>query len=474
MTALDDDPVLADQDREYATGAYDEAPERPWATSASRLRSVPDRVTLYDTDAEAALLGAAMLSATARDALATLDPEAFGDPAHSHIAHAIQALHADGHPVDTITLGDHLRRHTLLELAGGQHHLIEILAGAPSTSGAHHYAGIVRDLHQLRRLGALGTEIAAMATTPGATPASAAQAAQALLDEIHDATTASTNRLTEISNAVDPYLDDLGQRQDQPLRGITTGFLDLDRTIGGFQDGRFYVIAGRPGMGKSDVAIHLGRSAADTGTPVLVTSIEMSTTELMDRWVAHASGISSSVITQGQIGTNGWGLVTNALAELQELPIWIDDNPATTMATIRADVRRSGARMVIVDYLQIVDTPTAESRQIEVTVLARALKRLARDLDIPVVALAQLNRGVEGRLDKRPQLADLRESGAIEQEADVVIGLYRDEQYHPDTKEAHVLELGALKNRTGPSGITIKVGYVARTKTFSNLAGANT
>ncbi|QXC59345.1 replicative DNA helicase [Aquihabitans sp. G128] len=485
MTATDEEPPITAE--EEAAALADQAQQaEPPRTAPRRLRSVPDRITLYDTDTEAALLGAALQSNAARDLLATVAPEAFGDPAHGHIADAIQHLHAEGQAVDYLTVADHLRRRNLLELIAGppdpnepvpaeraaKNRLMSLLVQAPSTSAAGRYATIVRDLAQLRRLGALGAEITAMVAAPGTSPTDAASAAQTLLDEVHDAAAAGTSQLNVLGDVVDQYLEELALRQDQPLAGISTGFLDLDKAIGGFQNGRLYVIAGRPGMGKSDVAIHLGRSAAEHAA-VLVTSIEMPKNELLDRWIAHGSGLSSTSITHGSLGDHGWALVTDALTDLQDLPIWIDDNPATSMATIRADVRRSGARMVIVDYLQIIETASAESRQIEVTRLARALKRLARELDIPVVALAQLNRGVEGRLDKRPQLADLRESGAIEQEADVVIGLYRDEVYDTNTKDAGVLELGLLKNRTGPNGIVVRVGYLPRTKQFANLSGAN-
>ncbi len=438
----------------------------------AHLTVVPDTVDLHDETAEAALLGAAMLSTTARDVLATLQPTDFYVLRHQVIAAAIQALHDDGQPTDLITVADQLQRLGHLELAGGPPALINLQSSVPATTTAPRYASIVRHYSTLRAIQTYGTEIHTLASRPGAQPSDLAAQAQNLLDRLHDQANAGTSRLANVTDLLDDYIDRLAGRSEQDLAGVTTGLVDLDNAIGGLQPGRLYTIAGRPGMGKSDIGIAIARAAARAGHRTHVASIEMGTDEVIDRWVAAGSHIASTAISNGRLGDNDWPHITSALAELGDWPLTIDDDPSTGVGTIRADARKTGAELVVVDYVQIVDTIRAESRQIEVTALARALKRLARDLQVPVIILAQLNRGPEGRINKRPMLADLRESGAIEQESDVVIGLYRDEQYDPDTKDRGVMELILMKNRTGPMK-TVRVAYLPDVKIIANIAGAN-
>lgn len=457
------DEVLAAQEREALA---DTAP------GPGRMQAVPDRIQLYDEHAEAALLGAAMLSTTARDLLATIPAEAFYVPRHQLIAAAIHALHDDGQPADTVTIADHLHRHGHLELAGGPPAINALQGHVPSTTSAPRYAAIIRQHHALRSIQHYGTKINQLATEPGATPADIAAQAQALLDDLHDQATTGTSRLRHVPDLLDAYIDRLATRNDQDLAGITTGLADLDHAIGGLQNGRLYTVAGRPGMGKSDFGIALARNAARAGHRTHVASIEMANDEVIDRWVAAGSRIPATALSNGRLGDKAWPHITTALTDLADWPLTIDDDPATNVGTIRADARKTEAELVIIDYIQIVDTAQAESRQIEVTALARALKRLARDLEIPVVILAQLNRGPEARINKRPMLADLRESGAIEQESDVVIGLYRDEQYHEDTRDRGVMELILMKNRTGPVK-TVKVAYLPDMKIIGNITGAN-
>ncbi len=433
-----------------------------------RLTAVPDRVPLNDTDAENALIGACLLNApAAHDAIATLTPEQFHSPPNGQIAAAIAALRAEGHPTDPVTVADHLRRHGLLDHVGGQNRLITLQAAVPATSSAPRYAQIVRELASLRQLAAIGTEITALATSPGADPAAAAQAAQELLDRVHDAASAD-GTLTAVTDLLEDYLTELEERFEHGAVGITADLPNLDTLTGGFRPGTLTTIAGRPGTGKSDIGAHIARKAA-TQAPVVFVSVEMGHQEVMHRLVAAETGIDSTALQNGNLSPSQWERIGPGLGAIGELPISIDDDPSATVASIRAAQRRSGARLVIVDYLQIVSGPKAESRQLEVTNLVRGLKRMARQLDVPVIALAQLNRGLENRADKRPTLSDLRESGAIEQESDLVIGLYRDEQHHPDTKDKGVMEALVLKNRHGATG-KARLAYFPDIKRIYSLA----
>ena len=433
------------------------------------LTAVADHAPSHDDAIEANLLGAALLSTTARDTLATLNPADFARPSHQTIAHAINTLHAQGEPVDPSIVANHLAHHGLLDTIGGPHTLLALQAGTPATSSAPRYADQIRQLATLRRLADIGQQITAAAKALAANPSTVATTAQDLLDTIHDAN-AGQDHLIAIGDAMDGYLDDLEARQGVELAGITTGLTALDRHIGGLQTSRLYVVAGRPGLGKSDIATHLARTAATAGHRTLVVSIEMTRTEVIDRWIAALSRIHANAITHGTIAERDWERIAPAIGRLSDLPLWVDDDPSATVATIRAHARRIGAELIVVDYLQLIETVKAETRQIEVTHLARSLKRLARDLEVPVVALAQLNRGVEARLDKRPMLSDLRESGAIEQESDAVIGLYRDDYYRSDSDQKGIMEMLLLKNRVGPM-LTVKVAYDPATKLVGNLDG---
>lgn len=458
------DHVLEEQAAEWE--AEHAPPPKP------HLSAVADRPTPYDPDAEEALLGAAMLAAEARDHLATIPPQAFHVPSHQLIAEAINGLHARGAAVDMVTVADELSRQGALERAGGHVALGELVTNTPSTSNAGRYAHIVRRHAAVRAIGSLGAELAIAALAADADPDTLTATAQEAIDAIAEQAQKAADTLRQLRDVLPDYLDELEERQDQELTGITTGIEALDVATGGLQAGRLYTVAGRPGMGKSDVAAHLARQAARAGHRTLVVSVEMSTSELTDRWLASESRLPAARFTLGQLGDADWTHVVDAIGHLSELPIWVDDNPGASLTSIRASLRRSGAQLVIVDYLQILDAPNAETRQIAVTGLIRALKHIARERSIPVVVLAQLNRSVESRLDKRPMASDLRESGAIEQESDVVIGLYRDDFYKSDSDRKGQMEMLLLKNRGGPTR-TVTVAYFPETKQILNLPGVN-
>jgi replicative DNA helicase len=295
--------------------------------------------------------------------------------------------------------------------------------------------------------------------------------ARTALDDIL-ADTTSRARLNRIGDLIDGHIDLLEARAEGQHGGIPTGWLDLDRLIGGLRPGQVAVICGRPGMAKSAVALCLAINAAHEGHETLVASIEMSDEELMDRTVASEARVALQNIRNGKTTPKDWERIAGHVQALSELPLWILDDPTMTVPDIQAKARRIGAQLIVVDYLQILTASGGRSddnRQVEVSGMSAAIKRMARQLEVPVVVLSQLNRAVESRMDKRPMLADLRESGAIEQDADLVIGLYRDEYYKPDSKDKGIIEMDVLKQRNGPTGVA-KLAFASQWVKVQNLA----
>lgn len=451
--------------------AFDEPdPDAAPAPARRALAAVPDRIPLTDLDTEAALLGACLQhgATIAITSLEAAGPDVFASPANALVAAAITTIHGDGDPIDAGTVTSWLRTTGTLDLAGGPHRLIELLAHAPSPASAPRHAATLTNLAQLRRLQNAGAEITAAASRPGTTATQALTAAQDHLDKLHAQATTGTHVAT-LDELLDDYLDQLEQRAEHGATGIATGWHSLDQLCGGLRPGTLTTIAARPGMGKTDLAAALALNAATAGHPVLFCSLEMSHDELLHRWVAARTGIAATDLQKGELAPKQWERVGPAVAELSALPVTVDDQAANTLAGIRTATTRTGAQLVIIDYLQLVDGPTAESRQQQVAQIAGGLKRLARQVEIPVVALAQLNRKVEDRADKRPMLSDLRESGAIEQDSDLVIGLYRDEIYTgTDSKDPGVMEALVVKNRHGATGCA-RLAYDPAHKRFAAL-----
>jgi replicative DNA helicase len=441
-------------------------------------RRSPGRIPPHNLEAEESLLGAMLLSKEAiATAVETVAADDFYRPAHAHLFEAIVTLYGAGEPVDPLTVADGLRRHDLLDRLGGKPAILRIQAATPAASNAGVYARIVADRALLRRLVAVGSQIAELGYT-------LPDDITAVLDEAETLVFAVANRrqttsLRGLHATLQESLDRLEALFDHGggATGVPTGFADLDDVVLGWQPSNLIVVAARPGQGKTAFALGTAvHAAVHGGRPVVFFSMEMGHLELTQRVLAAEAGVDSRALRTGRIPESAWSKISGAIGRLGEAPLFIDDNPHLTVMDMRAKCRRLKAQhgdlgLVVVDYLQLMSTGRrAENRQVEVAELARGLKVLARDLDVPVVALSQLNRALEYRADKRPMLADLRESGALEQDADIVLFIYRDETYNPDSSEKGLAEVIVAKHRNGPTA-KIRLAFVEHLTRFADVSG---
>jgi replicative DNA helicase len=379
------------------------------------------RVLPHDLQAEESLLGAMLLS---RDAIAAateiLTADEFYKPAHAHIFDAISTLNASGEPADVSTVSDVLRRNGLLEAIGGPTTLVMLQSATPATSNAGRYAKIVEEHALLRRLIRVAGDIAELSYDLPDDVTKAVDTAESMVFEV--AQRRVTDTMAEIHDLLDANLDRLEQlyERGESITGVPTGYNDLDELLSGLQPNALIVVGARPSAGKTALALGMATHAAlEAGRPVLVFSLEMSRLELTQRMLCSEARVDSKRVRNGKLNEADWQKIAHATGRLAEAPIWIDDNPNLTIMEIRSKARRLKARtgdlgLVVVDYLQLMTGRTsAENRQVEVSEISRGLKILARELECPVVALSQLSRGLEMRQDKRPMLADLRESGCL-------------------------------------------------------------
>lgn len=433
--------------------------------------------TPHDLDAERAVLGAILLKpASAVDTAARiLTGDEFHSPRHANIYEAVLTLHAAGQTIDPVTVRDTLNRHgnaddqTLADLSA-------LMADAPGTN-PHRHAQIVADKHRLRQLIAAAGEIRTEATE-GATPAAdiidrAEQAIYALTDRIR-----GDRGAVHFGESLTRWMDTIENRVDNDgPRGVPTGWIDLDRLLTGLRPGQLIIVAGRPGMGKSAFLGNLVTHAASQNHPALLVSAEMALEELQDRFVASEARVDLQHIRTGEITERDWPRLSHAMGVYADMPLYIQEAPGATVMSIRGEARRVAARaraisVIVVDYLQLLKPIGKHSnREGEVASLARGLKELALEMRVPVVAAAQLNRQLENRADKRPTLADLRESGELENAADVVMFPYRDEYYNAESKDAGICEVIVAKHRNGPLG-TVKLTWVGQYGRLENMARA--
>jgi replicative DNA helicase len=399
----------------------------------------------------------------------------FYRPAHAHLFEAIVTLYGAGEPVDPVTVSEALRRADLLEAMGGKQAVLRIQVGTPAASNAGHYARIVADHALLRRLVAVGAEIAELGYTLPEDVTDVLDRAESLVFAV--ANRRQTTSLRGIHSTLQDslaHLEALFERDGQ-LTGVRSGFRDLDEVLLGWQPSNLIVVAARPGQGKTAFALGTATHAAlHERRPVVFFSLEMGYLELTQRILAAVAGVDSRLLRTGRIPETDWAKISTAVGLLADAPLFIDDNPHLTVMDMRAKCRRLQAQhgdlaLVVVDYLQLMSTGRkAESRQVEVSELSRGLKVLARDLDVPVLALSQLNRSLEYRADKRPMLADLRESGALEQDSDVVAFIYRDDTYHPDSPDKGVAEVIVAKHRNGPTA-RIRLAFREHLTQFADM-----
>ena len=427
-------------------------------------------------EAEESVLGAMMLSPGAIGAVSEiLDAGDFYRESHAKIYRAALALYARGEPVDAITLVDELEERGELEGAGGRVRIHELAALVPAAANASHYARIVREMATLRGLVRSGQEIVAMAMTRGGSPDELLSRAEQLIFEISirrgDAEIA---RLKETLIETFQRISDLYE-SGAAVTGVPSGFKDLDEVTAGFQPGNLIILAARPGMGKSALGLSVAANVAVRETlPCAFFSLEMSKQEVAQRLICMEGKVDSHKIRTGKLGEQDWSRLARACAVLEPAEFFIDDTPALSLLELRSRAqtlhrREPNLALIIVDYLQLMTAGgEVENRLQEVSAISRGLKEIAKDLNVPILALAQLSRAVEQRHDKRPQLADLRESGTLEQDADLVMFIYRDDYYNRDSEQQGIAEVHVAKHRHGPTD-TIKLAFITTYAKFSSL-----
>jgi replicative DNA helicase len=445
------------------------------ADDVVRLPGGDHRLPPQNLDAEQSVLGAMMLSPEAvADVVELIEPDDFYRSAHGRIYGALRSLFAHGEPIDVITAVDALRREHVLDEVGGALYIRDLVEQTPTPAGAAHYAKIVADAALRRRLIAAAADIMDLAYRAGDEADTVADHAE---QRIYDVARREDRDDTAIlRDLLDQAMADLEsiQNRESAYTGIATGFHDLDNITSGLQPGNLVVIAARPGVGKSSLAINVARNVAVGGHPVAVFSLEMSRFEIGMRLLCAEAKVPWDRIRNKRVGPSDWTGVVAAAEILHDAPLHIVDAGNVNIVDIRAKARRmrsgrQGLSMIIVDYLQLMTSPQArrpDNRQQEVAEISRQLKLLAKELQIPVLALSQLNRNPEARADKRPQLSDLRESGAIEQDSDVVMFIHRDDI---DPEKKRDAELIIAKHRNGPTG-SVRLNFEPSLTQFRNAA----
>jgi len=443
--------------------------------SGGEIDTARSRVPPHNLEAEESLLGAMLLS---RDAIAVAlercSAADFYRPFHGHVFHAITSLYAQGEPVDAVTVAEELRRAGLLDAVGGPALLVSLQSNTPAISSASRYAAIVEEHSLLRRLIGVGSEIAELGYGLPDDVTEAVDRAEAMVFNVSQRRVTDTVVSLEqlLSESLD-RLEDLYGRGES-ITGVPTGYTDLDEHLSGLQPSNLLVVGARPSMGKTAFALGMAANSAMQGIPALYFSLEMSHLEIAQRVLCAEARVDATRMRNGRLLEGDWPKISHAIGRLGNAPLYIDDNPNVTVMDIRAKARRMKSRdgigLVVVDYLQLMTgRNSAENRQVEISEISRGLKILARELEIPVVALSQLSRGLESRADKRPMLADLRESGAIEQDADVVMFIYRDDVYNPESADRGAAEIIVAKHRNGPTG-SIQLAFVGTYARFANMA----
>ncbi len=435
-----------------------------------------DRLPPQNIDAEQSVLGSLLIDRDAIIKIAPfLHPEDYYREAHGQIYAGILDLHEHREPADFVTLCDEMERRGQLEAVGGPAYLTSLINSVPTSIHVEYYAHIVERTAILRRLIEAAGKIAGLAYDEAEDVEVVVDRAEQILFDVSQRRV--SRGLTPLSRILTEYYDRieyLHQHQDEMI-GLPTSFIDLDRLLGGLQPSDLIIVAGRPGMGKSSFGLSVAQSAALKHKAVVAFfSLEMSGEQLVQRLIAGQTGISSQRLRVGDIQDIEWDKFVKASGSLAEAHIFVDDSPSPSPMEIRTKCRRLaaeyGLNLVIIDYMQLMRSGVRkENRVQEVSYISRELKALARELNVPVMAMSQLSRAVESRQDKRPILSDLRESGTIEQDADVVIFIYREEMYDENTERQHIADIIVSKHRNGPTG-QISLRFVGEQTRFTDLA----
>jgi len=437
------------------------------------------KIPPQNIEAEQSVLGGILIEPEALSRiLEILQEDDFYREGHRKIFSAMVALYQKGTPVDLITLTESLLTRQNLEGIGGASYLTSLADAIPSAVNIEVYSRIVREKAILRRLIQITTEIAGKCYQfSGEVEDILDQAEKSIFEITAAKITPHIYPLSEVIKDSFQTIEALYERKER-ISGVPTGFTKLDQMTSGFQPSDLIIIAGRPSMGKTAFALDIARNAATLAEiPAVIFSLEMSRQQLAIRMLCSEARVDSYKLRSGFIGERDWPRLTNAAGILSEAPIYIDDSPALTVLQMRAKARRlkseKGLGLVVVDYLQLMSgRGGSDRREQEISEISRSLKALAKELNLPVVALSQLNRKVEDRTDRRPFMADLRESGAIEQDADVILFIYRDEMYDENSKQKGTAEVIIGKQRNGPVG-KITLAFIDQYTRFENLAGAD-
>ncbi|HUR52148.1 MAG TPA: replicative DNA helicase [Mycobacteriales bacterium] len=438
-----------------------------------------ERTPPQDNAAEQSVLGGMLLNKDAiADVVEIVRSQDFYRPAHQVVFDVVLDLYGRGEPVDAITVGAELTKNGDVGRVGGLPYLHTLMSSVPTAANAGYYAKIVAELAILRRLVEAGTRIVQLGYSAEGSEVDdiVDRAQQAVYDVTERRTSEDYVLLSDLMSPTMDELETIGGRNGL-MSGVPTGFQDLDKLTNGLHPGQMIVIAGRPGSGKSTMGLDVARAAAiKHGQAAVIFSLEMSKTEITMRLLSAEARVALAHMRSGSMTDDDWARLARRMGEVADAPLFIDDSPNLTMMEIRSKARRLKQRhdikLVVVDYLQLMQgTKRSESRQQEVSEISRAMKLLAKELEVPVIAMSQLNRGAEQRTDKKPQLADLRESGAIEQDADVVILLHREEQYEKESPRAGEADFIVAKHRNGPT-TTVTVASQLHYSRFVDMSPA--
>lgn len=435
----------------------------------------------HSLEAEQSLIGGLLLDNIAWDRVADLASEVdFYRDDHRRIYRHIARLIEMGKPADVVTVFESLEKSGEAEQAGGLAYLGEIANNTPSAANIRRYAEIVRERAILRKLVSVGDEIASSALTPSGKDAKALlDEAEAKVFEIAEAGSRHASGFVPIQPILGQVVDRIQELYDQDnpsaITGVPSGFTDLDDKTSGLQATDMLIVAGRPGMGKTSFALNIAEHVAvECGLPVAIFSMEMPGTQLAMRFLSSVGRLDQHRIRTGRLNDDEWQRLTYALGKLHEAPIHIDETPGLNPTDLRARARRLYRQcgklgLIVIDYIQLMTSlKESDNRAAELSEISRSIKSLAKELHVPIIALSQLNRSLEQRPNKRPVMSDLRESGAIEQDADIIMFIYRDEIYNPDSPEKGTAELIIGKHRNGPTGM-VRLTFLGEFTRFENF-----
>lgn len=435
------------------------------------------RVPPYSTDAEAAVIGGILLD---NDALPLIQdilrPEDFYVDGHRRIYEAIQSLSMASAPIDHVTLGNELKNRGDLEKVGGAVTLASLTDSVATVANIDHYANIVREKAAVRRMIYAAQEVVARGFSDYGEAAEYLDSAESTVFKAAQQRIGSPySHVAQVVKTTFSAIETAATRKGD-VTGVPSGFLGLDKKTAGFQNSDLIIVAGRPAMGKTSLALNIAVNAAkETKRPALIFSLEMSKDQLVRRMLSSEGRVDATRMRGNKLEKDDWPRLIQAANDLSQTEIYLDDSAPMTPLEIRAKSRRLMAEkslsLILVDYLQLMRSGgrRTDNREQEISEISRSLKGLAKELNVPVIALSQLNRGVEGRPDKRPMMSDLRESGAIEQDADLILFVYRDEVYNKETDKPGIAEIIIGKQRSGPMG-TVEVRFTREFTRFDNIA----